>query len=187
MKKKYDEIGKILKSIGISEDTINTLQRIRYFTMPASSRITLHGAYSGGLAHHSLEVCKTALNLNETLNLNLPKKSIIISTLFHDLNKCYRYVVNNSKVTNKQSETKPYKVEATLIGDGDLSAFIVSNVLKLELTAPEYHAIRFHNVFEQDYQKIYHNQLQGEGHRISYKLTWLVQTSDMYVSQVLKI
>jgi len=102
------------------------------------------------------------------------------------LNKCYRYTTN-TLTSGRASEAQPYKCEPTLVGDGDLSVFIVSQVLRLELNAPEYHAIRFHNVFEKDYQQFFFTYLQHENHNISYKLTWLIQSADMYASTVLKI
>lgn len=54
---------------------------------PASSRQSFHAAYPGGLVDHSLRVLKNALILNSSFGWDLPKPSLIIGSLFHDLGK----------------------------------------------------------------------------------------------------
>ena len=55
---------------------------------PASARKDFHAAYPGGLIDHSLRVLTNSLKLSKAFGWDLPKDSMIIGTLFHDLGKC---------------------------------------------------------------------------------------------------
>jgi len=179
-----DHIEELLKQAGFTEEQLLKLRDMKFYKAPASSRY--HSAYDGGLAVHSLEVYKTASTINKALNLKIKENSIIISCILHDLNKVYRYTYNTLK-NGTVSQTQPYKVDAVLIGDGELSAFLIGAVLKYELTPQEYHAIRFHNIFEDSYKTSYFPQLQKDSHYLSNSLTWLLQMSDLYAATVKKI
>jgi len=54
---------------------------------PASSRKDYHHAIPGGLVDHSLRVLGNAMKLCKTFGWELPKDSLIIGCLFHDLGK----------------------------------------------------------------------------------------------------
>lgn len=54
---------------------------------PASSRKEYHNAFPGGLVEHSLRVLTNALKLCKTFGWDLPKESLIIGALLHDLGK----------------------------------------------------------------------------------------------------
>jgi hypothetical protein len=54
---------------------------------PASSRKDFHSAYVGGLVEHSLRVLSNAMKLVKTYGWEIPKESLIISCLFHDIGK----------------------------------------------------------------------------------------------------
>lgn len=56
-------------------------------TAPASSRISYHNCFVGGLADHSIRVLKNALKLKKTFGYDLPDEGLIIGCLFHDLGK----------------------------------------------------------------------------------------------------
>lgn len=55
---------------------------------PASSRKEYHHAIIGGLVDHSLRVLSNALKLCKTFGWNIPKESLIVSCLLHDIGKC---------------------------------------------------------------------------------------------------
>jgi hypothetical protein len=59
----------------------------RLATCPASSKVSYHNAFPGGLIDHSLRVLSTASKLCKTFNYNLPKESLVIACLFHDIGK----------------------------------------------------------------------------------------------------
>lgn len=54
---------------------------------PASSRRDYHHAFHGGLVDHSIRVLINAKRLCTAYNWELPKDSLIIGCLFHDLGK----------------------------------------------------------------------------------------------------
>jgi len=54
---------------------------------PASGRKEYHCAYPGGLVDHSLRVLGNAFRLSKAFSWEIPKDSLIIGALFHDLGK----------------------------------------------------------------------------------------------------
>ena len=54
---------------------------------PASSKRDFHNAFPGGLVDHSLRVLNNAVKLTAGFGWKVPKESLIISCLFHDLGK----------------------------------------------------------------------------------------------------
>lgn len=75
-----------------------------FFEAPASSKFHLN--VEGGLVEHSLNVCKVALNvrdvmltMDDSLLETLPKDSVIIATLLHDVCKTdiYKPVIKKQK------------------------------------------------------------------------------------------
>lgn len=99
---KKDEFIASLKSTnrhGIDECLL-VLEQLGFFTAPASTKFHLNT--DGGLVEHSLNVCKVALRIRETmieldntLAAKLPKESIIIAALLHDVCKSDIYKKNN--------------------------------------------------------------------------------------------
>jgi hypothetical protein len=59
----------------------------RLVLCPASSRKDYHHAIPGGLVDHSLRVLSNALKLVKAFGWDLPKDSLIIGCLLHDLGK----------------------------------------------------------------------------------------------------
>ena len=54
---------------------------------PASAKRDFHCAFPGGLVDHSLRVLKNTMTMNKAFEWNLPRESMIIGALFHDLGK----------------------------------------------------------------------------------------------------
>ena len=78
-----DEILRLLSGTrreGI-ERTVEYLLESTFF----NARCHSHHHYAGGLAQHSLEACKWALNQSS----DLPAESVIIATLLHDICTAY--------------------------------------------------------------------------------------------------
>lgn len=61
---------------------------MRLAICPASGRADYHNAFPGGLVDHSLRVLGNALTLTKAFGWKIPKDSLIIAALFHDLGKC---------------------------------------------------------------------------------------------------
>ena len=103
------------------EDILSFLSKSGYYYLYGSFK---HHAYKGGLAQHSLEVLRYALDNNK----NCPQDSVIIASLLHDLCKTkYNF---------------PDGVE--YIGHGTKSVSIIDDFIKFKLTYDEWNAIRFH-------------------------------------------
>lgn len=67
-------------------DMVDTLGE-RLATAPASSRKEYHNAFPGGLVEHSIHVLGNAMKIVKTFEWKVPKDSLIIGCLFHDLGK----------------------------------------------------------------------------------------------------
>lgn len=66
---------------------------------PASSKKDYHHAIPGGLIDHSLRVLTNALKILKTFGWDIPKESLIIGCLFHDIGKV-GYVDENDNVVD---------------------------------------------------------------------------------------
>lgn len=125
--------GFILEPSGFIE-LIPTLHDMGYFNQPASTKF--HGAYTGGLFDHSLQVAKELVNLTERLNLDWERpESPYIVGLFHDLCKCDNYVP-------KGIDGFSYNQNMILPGHGDKSIIMLQKLLPL--TDEEIMCIRWH-------------------------------------------
>jgi len=124
-----------------------------FFTAPASARY--HGAYSGGLLEHSLNVYD-CLNdylsrerAKELYKMNYSEESIAIVSLLHDLCKidCYKEGTRNVKGPDGVWKTVPtYEFCDNLpYGHGEKSVYIITGFMKL--TREEAFAIRYHMGF----------------------------------------
>ena len=115
--------------------SVEALDSLGFFTAPASTKY--HGAYSGGLFDHSLEVGKQLVNLTEKLGLKWEKsKGPHIVGMFHDLCKCDNYIFD--------IETDKYKFNPDLIipGHGDKSVIMLQNLMRI--SDEEIACIRWH-------------------------------------------
>lgn len=122
--KQREEIITLLRSTnreGI-DVLIKFLDKSKYFFCWGSFK---HHKYVGGLAEHSLEVCKIAL---EERKGNCDINSIIIASLLHDICK-----VNYD-----------FPAERGYYGHGTKSVQILEDYLNFKLTDEEWRAIRFH-------------------------------------------
>lgn len=129
----------LIKRRGI-EQLLEWIEKTDFFTAPASTRF--HGAYSGGLVEHSLNVFKRMYEHTQYVT-----ETLAIVSLFHDLCKADFYTVDYKNV--KQPDGSWVKAPYYAIDDklpignhGDKSVFIVSRFIPL--TAEEIAAIRYH-------------------------------------------
>ena len=129
----------IIKRRGIDQ-LLEWIEKTDFFTAPASTRF--HGAYSGGLVEHSLNVFQRMYKHNQ-----YSPETLAIVSLFHDLCKADFYTVDYKNV--KQPDGSWTKAPYYTINDklpignhGDKSVFIVQRFVPL--TAEEMAAIRYH-------------------------------------------
>ena len=135
------------------ENVIKHLERLGFFTAPASTKF--HLSVKGGLMEHSWNVCNTALMLREQmiqmkpeLADKLPKESVVIASLLHDVCKSniYKDAILNRKTDQGYWEKVPgYEVDYSSLplGHGEKSVIMLLT-LGLKLTKDEMLAIRWH-------------------------------------------
>jgi len=119
---------------------ITYLKESDFFVAPASTRYHLN--FPGGLAQHSLNVCKSLKHLNKIYKINIPEESVIITSLLHDICKINLYIpTGNGYIFN--SSQPP--------GHGSLS---VERIKKyIDLTEKEEMMIRWHmNHYDKEFK-----------------------------------
>ena len=92
-KKKVIELLLSTKREGM-EDLIEYLESSDFFIAPASTK--WHGAYKGGLVHHSLCVYEVFGKLIEINDLKVSEDTKIIASILHDVNKIFQYLKEGS-------------------------------------------------------------------------------------------
>ena len=135
------------------DDVVAELERLGFFEAPASTRFHLNS--KGGLLQHSLNVCNTALSIrevmigkDESLRDLLPKDSVIIASLLHDVCKAdiYKPIIKKQKNNfGVWVDVPGYDVDYSNfpLGHGEKSViWLLQNGLKL--TVDEIMAIRWH-------------------------------------------
>ena len=111
------------------ESVIDYLYSSGFFFIPSS--LKRHHCWRGGLAQHSLGVCKIALSLNT----ELPRSSIILCALLHDICKATQMYYDDQ---GNLHHRKPY-----FKGHGIRSIYLLK-MLNLKLSDAERRAIRWH-------------------------------------------
>ena len=125
-----------------------------FFTAPASAKF--HGAYSGGLCEHSVNVYHCLVDylererVQELYGLEYDPESVAIAALLHDVCKigCYKAGTRNVKndETGQWEKVQTYFFEDPLpYGHGEKSVYILSGFMKLR--REEAMAIRWHMGF----------------------------------------
>ena len=135
------------------ENVISNLERLGFFTAPASTKF--HLSILGGLMLHSWNVCNTALMLRDQMILmkpelqeKLPIDSVIIASLLHDVCKSdiYKETLLNRKNDQGFWEKVPgYEADCSNfpMGHGEKSVIMLVT-MGLKLTKDEMLAIRWH-------------------------------------------
>lgn len=153
MKKK--EFAELLLSTGREgiENVVVELGKLGFFEAPASTKFHLN--YPGGLLEHSLNVCKVALQVRDTmvamqpeLEVKLPRESVILASLLHDVCKSdiYKPSVSYKKTPEGKWDKIPgFEVDYSNLplGHGEKSV-IMLQMWGLQLTVDEILSIRWH-------------------------------------------
>lgn len=130
---------------------------VRLCLCPASAKVDYHGAFPGGLMDHSLRVLNGLFSLNKTYAWNLPKDSMIIGSLFHDLGKVglpggtgsqndFYLEQTDSYLRDKRGEVYKYNNALTHMSTPDRSVFIMQHY-GIKLTPDEWLAIKLNDGF----------------------------------------
>ena len=86
----FDKFRSLCEKLGDrSQSALDMVDKLgeQLAVCPASSRKDYHNCMVGGLVDHSLRVLSNAMKLVKTFGWDVPKDSLIISCLFHDIGK----------------------------------------------------------------------------------------------------
>lgn len=129
------------------EDLITVMELGGFFYAPCSGQY--HLAREGGLAEHSLNVCEQMLEVNKALKTNIPRDSIIICGILHDLGKMGDYgkpnYNENILKSGEISTSKPYVTNPALSYVPHEVRSIAITQRHIPLTEDEEFAILYHN------------------------------------------
>lgn len=179
-KERFLELLKKVERPGM-EKFISWLEGTDFFTAPASTRF--HGNYEGGLCQHSLNVYDIFKKKCEDNEIGLPKESIIIAALLHDICKVNLYVVSTRNVKKDgQWIQVPYYTtdDKTPLGHGEKSCLILQTFITL--TKDELYSIRWHmGGFESKENYMYLSNAWN-----MYKSAVLLHTADLEASYLLE-
>lgn len=177
------------------EEVIDELEKLGFFEAPASTKFHLNK--EGGLLEHSLNVCKVAMNVRETMLLmddtlreSLPKDSVILAALLHDVCKAdiYKKVMKRQKNSfGMWTDTPGYDVDYSNfpLGHGEKSVIVLLRC-GLDLTDDEIMAIRWHmQAWDLPFQSYDLKSNFNEAKSIS-PLVTLIQASDGLASNLLE-
>lgn len=148
---RIEEFENLLLSVereGI-ENLLGFIRKSDFYTAPASTKY--HSCHEGGLLEHSLNMYKCLVaKLDNPIwkdaLAEIPKESLVVSSLLHDLCKTYFYVVEyrNKKNDDGIWEKVPYYTidDKIAYGHGEKSVMMIEEYIKL--TPVERYSIRWH-------------------------------------------
>ena len=158
-----------------------------FFTAPASAKF--HGAYSGGLCEHSVNVYHCLQDylarerVRELYGLEYTEESVALVSLLHDVCKigCYKAGSRNVKGPDGKWQSVPafFYEDSLPYGHGEKSVYILSGFLRL--TREEAMAIRWHMGFSGDEDK----RLVGQALQ-QYPLAFALSVADMEATYFLE-
>lgn len=149
---------------------------------PASAKLDYHGAFPGGLVDHSLRVLNNLVVLNNAYGWKLPKDSMIIGALFHDIGKVgmpgrsdennFYLPQTDSWRAEKLGEEYKYNDELPYLSTPDRSLFLMQHY-GIPLTVDEFLAVKLNDGFKPEENKKYCLKIRP--------LVYGIQTAD-YIS-----
>lgn len=134
-KERFLEIASCIKREGI-DDLMNWLEKSDFFTAPASR--AYHGAYEGGLLHHTLNVYDQFQRLRQAYpEVKCTDETAAIVTLMHDFCKIGLYGTEKRNRKNDQGKWEQYDAykydEKLKFGfHGPKSMYLVQYFIKLQ-------------------------------------------------------
>lgn len=135
-----------------SPAVINMVESLgmRLATCPASSKTDYHSSYPGGLIDHSLRVFKNAFKLTQAFGWEIPRDSLILATLFHDLGKVgdhendYYVAQTDSWRVQKLGEEYTHNKQMKFMTVNDRSVWLFAHY-GIKLTQDEFLAIKLND------------------------------------------
>ena len=168
----------LFKSVCDSDRAVSVLSILsekKFFTSPASTKY--HGAYSGGLFDHCMNVflyLRYLEDLNVAEPFSQPDSPFIIGVL-HDITKLGRYNMEDGKCVYASSN--PY---GSFGGHGSDSLIKAQQIL--QLTEEEAYCIRYHmGPYEKDDWDLYDKAIR------KYPNVLWTHTADMVASKLMEV
>lgn len=146
----FDKFRSLLEKTGPrSENALKMVDTLaeRLAVCPASSKKSYHNAFPGGLIDHSLRVLSIAHKLSKTMGWDLPKESLIVCCLFHDLGKVgddvddYYLPQDSDWHRDKLGEVYKYNKDMTYMTTTDRTLWLCQH-FGVKLSKDEYLAIK---------------------------------------------
>lgn len=117
-----------------------------YFTSPASSKITFHNCFPGGLAAHNLNVLNNLVKLNQAFDFGFSDETMCVVAILHDIGKTkntdledyYQPTIENWKL-KKGEEYEP--THGNIYMPTHQRTLWLCSHFGFQLTAEEYQAI----------------------------------------------
>lgn len=165
------------------DQLIDWLYSTDFFATPASSKF--HHQFQGGLCYHSLKVYERLEMVYKKYIKSggmtvIPKESLIISALLHDVCKINSYFPKYTENVEKSSDNAEYKFIDTLpLGHGEKSIWLIEN--HVHLTIPEALAIRWHMGLRY-HTGIFERNAIREATKITPLVALLQQADNTYIS-----
>jgi len=123
---------------------------------PASAKTDYHGAFPGGLVDHSLRVLNHLVALNKAYDWKLPKESMIVGALFHDIGKLgmpgndpgndFYTEQTDSWRRDKLGEVYKYNNDIPYMTTPDRSVFLLQHY-QVKLTVDEWLCVKLNDGF----------------------------------------
>jgi hypothetical protein len=152
-------IDKLGDRRGVVMDLLGVIDE-RLCLAPASSRVKYHNCFPGGLVDHSLRVLANAFRLSKAFGWKVPRDSLILVCLFHDLGKVGdldgdMYLSEESGWhRDKLGQLYRYNEEIQFMTHADRSIFLLQH-FGVKLSRDEWLAIRLHDGQHVDENKSY--------------------------------
>lgn len=159
IEKNWNRMCSLLEKLGDrSVPTLNMVNDLgeRLALCPASAKKDFHASFPGGLLDHSLRVLKNLMTQNSACDWKLPKQSMIIAALFHDLGKVgmpgkessndFYIPQTDSWRIDKLGEVYKYNDELPYLTTPDRSMFLLQHY-GIVLTTDEYLSIKLNDGF----------------------------------------
>lgn len=193
-KEEFLELLRSTKRDGI-EDVITDLEELGFFTAPASAGHHLN--VEGGLVLHSINTCKAALAIWESMKplepslaTEVKRDSIIIASLLHDVCKSDIYkrsVKKRKNALGQWEDCEGYKVSYKdfPMGHGEKSVILLL-CSGLDLSDDEMLAIRWHMGAWGINMNSYEDERCYDTARALYPLVSIIQTADGLAAAILE-
>lgn len=153
--KNFDRFRALCEKLGDrSESVVAMVDALgeRLALCPASAKKDYHNAFPGGLVDHSLRVLGNAIKMSKGFGWSLPKNSLIISCLFHDIGKIGSpdadfYIPQTDQYwIDKKGEMYTYNNDLPYMATPDRSVFLMQH-FGIQLSHDEALAIKLNDGF----------------------------------------